>query len=1008
MSSFDKECRYYPKAGYSPLFDAVEVCSPVEKVKESVETEPAFEYVFEIACSKETFRKRIGGIFWLGRTDKEKVLEGWSQQSLKGNITRFTVPVRVQEPKVLYHGFIFDSTALKTVQDVKIHPKGTDLVQETFIPLIPTIQVGQRLGLPTRGYFYVFQSAQLKQEYQILGDKRWAFRATYATHESLANHELHGRTCSALLVYWKIAGQEVQDQHILYLEERITSQQLSEMTSAWLDENGYRVNANELVNALNQPIAERECIEKNQNNTTDKKPFSHTVQYDESGSKRQSWVEIAAQYALTPRELLKLNPRYDENPLSLAVGDILNVAPPAASIRRAPVYGLPPIVPERCNNPANVHYPYTGNFLNGEYGVIPISSLQILETDLPVVNVRPGEGKEWLELKYCYKDNDPVQKAPFRVIFEDNSEITGELDEQGFARVERVQAGSYQVLYGEDKRPWQATALAATPNPLYQQFDPNVVRREIDEGNLEAVQVAADIAAEAGNWIWGVLQGDFNEDPTNAQIVVGTILSMLPFIDQVMDVRDIIANLMVLSDEERTEEVRKFAWIALAITLVGLIPGLGSALKGIFKLIMKNADVALDIILAILRKAGKGDPKAFLKNLPWGEYTKFIQGKCKEIIQKLVSGLKVVQDSWLAQNVLDNAAINSIKSVIEGLGKLEKKSDDALAGAMGQIQEKIDNVLKREDKSPQHSGSTNQKQYHETVELTAKEAEMMAKIRKKMVKPNSLDEAAAILEARREELKIHGYRGGKYSDEELLLLAKSGNVAAERFHVRIMDSSYLGGEARTGMMGAPFQGQTGKGAKYWSTTLDQLEDVDKDPRLIQEKLGLEYDPSKDYAMVIIDTDIAKEIADTKSIVPTFDALNKFAKDELPDNFSQDTLDILLSPEHQKKYSDLYSEVLNTPGAMRNEWDTRGLSEYIANSVTDPSEKNLLMKRTIMQDTLGNNNHFLGNGLTKNLLPGQDFGAIETFNFERKQVSLHEFLNIDGTDAIRIYDKLEPL
>ncbi|MCM0150327.1 hypothetical protein [Photobacterium galatheae] len=55
MSLFEKECRYYPKAGYTSLADKVEVCSPVEKVKETVEPKPAFEYIFEVACSEETF-----------------------------------------------------------------------------------------------------------------------------------------------------------------------------------------------------------------------------------------------------------------------------------------------------------------------------------------------------------------------------------------------------------------------------------------------------------------------------------------------------------------------------------------------------------------------------------------------------------------------------------------------------------------------------------------------------------------------------------------------------------------------------------------------------------------------------------------------------------------------------------------------------------------------------------------------------------------------------------------
>jgi hypothetical protein len=46
----------------------------------------------------------------------------------------------------------------------------------------------------------------------------------------------------------------------------------------------------------------------------------------------------------------------------------------------------------------------------------------------------------------------------------------------------------------------------------------------------------------AAEWIWEVLQGDFNDDPSTAQVVTGTVISMIPFVDQICDVRDVVAN----------------------------------------------------------------------------------------------------------------------------------------------------------------------------------------------------------------------------------------------------------------------------------------------------------------------------------------------------------------------------------------------------------------------------------------------------------------------------------
>ncbi|QNA88312.1 hypothetical protein G4G28_07000 [Massilia sp. Dwa41.01b] len=95
--------------------------------------------------------------------------------------------------------------------------------------------------------------------------------------------------------------------------------------------------------------------------------------------------------------------------------------------------------------------------------------------------------------------------------------------------------------------------------------------------------------AAGAEWIWEVLQGDFNDSASTAQVVTGTIISMIPFVDQLCDVRDLVANCKKL-DEEPSQ---KWHWFTLALTLIGLIPGLGSLLKG-----------SLKVMFAGMRKAG--------------------------------------------------------------------------------------------------------------------------------------------------------------------------------------------------------------------------------------------------------------------------------------------------------------------------------------------------------------------------------------------------------------------
>jgi hypothetical protein len=48
--------------------------------------------------------------------------------------------------------------------------------------------------------------------------------------------------------------------------------------------------------------------------------------------------------------------------------------------------------------------------------------------------------------------------------------------------------------------------------------------------------------AAAAEWLWEVLQGDFNDNQTTAQVATGTVISMIPFVDQLCDVRDVVSN----------------------------------------------------------------------------------------------------------------------------------------------------------------------------------------------------------------------------------------------------------------------------------------------------------------------------------------------------------------------------------------------------------------------------------------------------------------------------------
>lgn len=99
------------------------------------------------------------------------------------------------------------------------------------------------------------------------------------------------------------------------------------------------------------------------------------------------------------------------------------------------------------------------------------------------------------------------------------------------------------------------------------------------------VQSAKQDMSAAAQWIWEVIQGDFNDDQSTSQMATGMVISMVPFVDQLCDVRDVVANCRNIHREPDNYWHR----VALVLTLIGLFPVLGSLAKGCFKILFAYA-----------------------------------------------------------------------------------------------------------------------------------------------------------------------------------------------------------------------------------------------------------------------------------------------------------------------------------------------------------------------------------------------------------------------------------
>jgi len=180
--------------------------------------------------------------------------------------------------------------------------------------------------------------------------------------------------------------------------------------------------------------------------------------------------------------------------------------------------------------------------------------------------------------------------------------------------------------------------------------------------------------------------GEFEEDPSTAGIVLDTTLGLIPIVDQGLDLRDVIAHIYMMS--EKREYTKPMRWVGLALTLIGVIPELGSAIKGVAKLLLKKGAHSVkevSTLLGLLRgitKIGGEISKlasAFRKLLAdnwakWVQIGKNFFAKSLELIEKILE--RVRASSKL--NVVHELRGMAEKKLDEAFEKLRKEIDDAL------------------------------------------------------------------------------------------------------------------------------------------------------------------------------------------------------------------------------------------------------------------------------------------------------------------------------------------
>lgn len=235
---------------------------------------------------------------------------------------------------------------------------------------------------------------------------------------------------------------------------------------------------------------------------------------------------------------------------------------------------------------------------------------------------------------------------------------------------------------------------------------------------------AAMDAKQKANWVWEALQGDFNPNRSAGQIGLDMVVCLIPGIDTVMDVRDLIANIIAIV----AAPANGMAWFNLVLTLIGFIPGLGSVAKGVVKIVfvklkpliksaddltnaskmVKHLDEAFDAALpSIVQYLTHPKVQKFLTTTGVPDVIKWVAQSIRATVGKINPATLKAQFNEKAGSVrnilnylsplLPDAAAPRVKRVLDGIVTVQKNFDGAVDQFMQPLHAMMLQLAKRLD-----------------------------------------------------------------------------------------------------------------------------------------------------------------------------------------------------------------------------------------------------------------------------------------------------------------------
>jgi hypothetical protein len=210
------------------------------------------------------------------------------------------------------------------------------------------------------------------------------------------------------------------------------------------------------------------------------------------------------------------------------------------------------------------------------------------------------------------------------------------------------------------------------------------------------------VALESGQWLWGMVQGAFNQKATLSQIVVDAVIGMIPLVGDVTAVRDITAVTTRMVDEEEARN-NVWEWVLLVVLVLALIPVLGGVLKGVGRLIIKAAGESGHIanaaaktshmveaakeVITFLNRLGHGHAEKWLLKLKFAEYQAQVLQHFKSLMDTMAGAFTAIENKL--GRVLSGALRQRVAGLKNGVLKLKTKGEEMIPQAIKELDAKL-------------------------------------------------------------------------------------------------------------------------------------------------------------------------------------------------------------------------------------------------------------------------------------------------------------------------------